>query len=100
MATAFQAALGLRDLTVTAREADDGVVLDGTIPWASNLFPDGAVVVLPARTEAGRARRRRHHDRPGRASGCRPYPELLALGATASTVRDASRASRCRRSVC
>jgi alkylation response protein AidB-like acyl-CoA dehydrogenase len=85
MATAFQAALGLKELTVTAREVDGGLVLDGVIPWASNLFADGAVVVLPARTEDGR------HlvvavttDQAG--VELLPYPALLALGATASTT--------------
>jgi alkylation response protein AidB-like acyl-CoA dehydrogenase len=85
MATAFQAALGLRELTVSAREVDGGLVLDGVIPWASNLFADGAVVVLPARAEDGR------HlvvavttDQDG--VELLPYPALLALGATASTT--------------
>jgi alkylation response protein AidB-like acyl-CoA dehydrogenase len=85
MATAFQAALGLKELPVTAREVDGGLVLDGVIPWASNLFADGAVVVLPARTEGGR------HlvvaittDQVG--VDLLPYPALLALGATASTT--------------
>lgn len=85
MATAFQAALGLRELTVTARELDGRVVLDGTIPWASNLFTDGAVVVLPARTEAGRNLVVAiTTDQAG--VRLRPYPELLALGSTASTT--------------
>jgi alkylation response protein AidB-like acyl-CoA dehydrogenase len=83
MATAFQDALGLRELGVTARPEADGVVLDGSVPWASNLF-DGAVVVLPARTEDGRrlivAVRT---DTPGLTLP--PYPALLALDATAST---------------
>jgi alkylation response protein AidB-like acyl-CoA dehydrogenase len=85
MATAFQAALGLKELTVTAREADGGLVLDGVIPWASNLFADGAVVVLPARVEDGR------HlvvavTTDQRGVELLPYPALLALDATASTT--------------
>jgi alkylation response protein AidB-like acyl-CoA dehydrogenase len=83
MATAFQDALGLRELGVTARPDADGVVLDGSVPWASNLF-DGAVVVLPARATDGRrlivAVRT---DTPGVTLP--PYPSLLALDATAST---------------
>jgi alkylation response protein AidB-like acyl-CoA dehydrogenase len=85
MATAFQAALGLRELTVTAAPFGDGLVLDGVVPWASNLFEDGAVVILPARTEDGR------HvivavstDQDG-VELLAP-PPLLALGATASTT--------------
>lgn len=85
MATAFQDALGLREVGVTADDqSDDEVVLDGLVPWASNLFADGAVVVLPARTPAGRrlivgVRT----DQPG--VSLKPYPPLLALGSTAST---------------
>lgn len=85
MATAFQAALGLRELGVTASPTDDGVTLRGTIPWASNLFDDGAVVVLPARTEDGRNLIVAiTTDQPG--VRLLPYPQLLALDATASTT--------------
>ena len=96
MATAFQDALGLREVGVLAddrrdrqpiREDDPGdgeVVLDGTIPWASNLFSDGAVVVLPARTHDGRRLIVAvTTDQPGVT--LRDHPPLLALGATAST---------------
>jgi alkylation response protein AidB-like acyl-CoA dehydrogenase len=84
MATAFQDALGLREVGVCARSSPSGeVVLDGVVPWASNLF-DGAVVVLPARTDDGRrlivAVRT---DTVGLTLP--PYPSLLALDATAST---------------
>lgn len=86
MATAFQAALGLRELTVTARpDGTGGFHLDGVIPWASNLFADGAAVVLPARTEDGRSLIVAiTTDQPGVT--LLPYPELLALGTTASTT--------------
>ena len=85
MATAFQDALGLREIGVTADDrADDEVVLDGLVPWASNLFADGAVVVLPARTSAGR--RLIVAIRTDQAGvTVKPYPPLLALGSTAST---------------
>ena len=107
MATAFQDALGLREVGVVADDrrddhptrtvdrhdgrpthADDPgdgeVVLDGTIPWASNLFVDGAVVVLPARTHDGRRLIVAvTTDQPGVT--LRDHPPLLALGATAST---------------
>lgn len=85
MATAFQDALGLRDVSVTADDqGDDEVVLDGLVPWASNLFADGAVVVLPARTPAGRrliVAVRTDQD----GVTVKPYPALLGLGSTAST---------------
>ncbi len=85
MATAFQAALGLRDLGVTATPTEDGVELHGTIPWASNLFAEGALVVLPARTESGRNLIVIiSTDQPG--VRLLPYPTLLALNATASTT--------------
>lgn len=85
MATAFQDALGLREIPVTATtRPDGGLVLTGSIPWASNLFPDGAFVVLPVRCDDGRrlivALRT---DLPGVT--LRPFPPLLALGSTAST---------------
>lgn len=84
MATAFQDALGLKQVGVHARPDGDEVVLDGTIPWASNLFPDGAAVVLPARTADGRRLIVAiTTDLDG--VGLAPYPSLLALGATAST---------------
>jgi alkylation response protein AidB-like acyl-CoA dehydrogenase len=86
MATAFQDALGLREVGVLARpSADDGgLVLDGTVPWASNLF-DGAVVILPARTPDGR---RVIVAVRTDAAGVQlpPAPALLALDATASTA--------------
>jgi alkylation response protein AidB-like acyl-CoA dehydrogenase len=86
MATAFQDALGLREVGVVARPhgPDGGLLLDGTVPWASNLFA-GAVVVLPARTPDGRrlivAVRT---DTEG--IQLPPAPALLALDATASTA--------------
>ena len=86
MATAFQAALGLRELTVTSRPDRDGhLVLDGVIPWASNLHADGAVVVLPAASETGQNLVVAiTTDQPG--VELVPYPPLLALDATASTT--------------
>lgn len=83
MAPAFQAALGLRDLPVTAREDGDDLVLNGKIPWASNLFDD-TVAVLPVEAADGRrlivAIRT---DLPGVRLD--PHPPLLALTSTAST---------------
>lgn len=84
MASAFQNDLGLRDLTVELERRDDGIVLDGSIGWASNLHPRGFVVVLPAQDAEGH----RHVVAvPSDADGLeiRPAPALLALGATASS---------------
>lgn len=85
MATAFQAALGLKELTVTARvRQDGGLRLDGVIPWASNLF-DEAVVILPAAADDGRSLIVAvTTDQAGvELAGA---PPLLALQATASTT--------------
>lgn len=82
MASALRDVSGIEEVPVRARRVDGGLVLDGPIRWASNLFP-GAVVVLPVHlggedravvclrtTDAGV----RVHD----------APTLMALGATAS----------------
>lgn len=53
MATAFQDRLGVRDVPVTFRHDGDDVVVSGVLPWASNVFADGAVIVLPARSADG-----------------------------------------------
>lgn len=84
LAGAFQDALGLKELGVTAREDGGDVVLDGVVPWASNLF-DAAVVVLPARTADGG---RRIVAVTTDLEGVRRarQPELLALCGTASTT--------------
>jgi len=84
MATAFQDVLGLREVPITAELQGDEVVLNGTIPWASNVFADGAVVVLPARVKDGS---RLIVAVTTDLAGIKlpPYPPLLALGSTAST---------------
>jgi alkylation response protein AidB-like acyl-CoA dehydrogenase len=84
MATAFQDVLGLRELPVTIARDGDEMVLNGTLPWASNLFADGAVVVLPARSKVGtRVIVAVTTDRDGFEPD--PCPSLLALGSTASS---------------
>lgn len=84
MATAFQADLGLRDLEVRARRDGAGIVLDGRVTWASNLYPHGSLIVLPAVADDGT---RLVVAVPTPTEGLRlaPYPSLLALQATAST---------------
>lgn len=85
MATAFQAALGLKELTVHGRVAADGSLrLDGTIPWASNLF-DQAVVIVPVAADDGRSLIVAiTTDQAG--VDLVDHPRLLALQATASTT--------------
>lgn len=51
MAGAFRDLAGIAELSVTFRPAPGGVVLDGVVPWASNLYDD-AVVVTAARNPA------------------------------------------------
>lgn len=83
MAAGLKHAAGLGDTPLIATEVADGLEVSGPIRWASNVFP-ASLVVLPTRTEDGRtfvvlART----DDPGVT--VHPAPQLLALGATAST---------------
>lgn len=84
MATAFQDYLGIRDIPVEIHEAGGSFLLNGRIGWASNLYEDGHLIVLPARFADGR---RTVVTLDADTSGLRraPYPPLLALQATAST---------------
>jgi alkylation response protein AidB-like acyl-CoA dehydrogenase len=85
MASAFQDLAGLASLPVTfTREANGALRLDGAVRWASNLFADGFWVVLAARGSDGeRVVVALPSSSPGLVVD--PYPELLALGATASS---------------
>ncbi|QVQ50012.1 acyl-CoA/acyl-ACP dehydrogenase [Spiractinospora alimapuensis] len=88
MAPALKEISGVGDVVITARRTDGGYVLNGPIPWASNLFPD-AVVVLPARLsdssddDSDRIIATVRVGAPG--VRIRDYPELMALNATASS---------------
>lgn len=83
MAAALRDVSGIEDVPVRARRIPGGLILDGPIRWASNLFPD-ALVVLPV-----------HLGGDERAVVClrttdqgvrvNDSPELLALGGTASS---------------
>lgn len=88
MAPAFKAAAGIGEITVTLTEKDGSLVLDGTIPWASNLYPQGWIV-LPAMRQ----------DDDGTATpvivitrdqaegvSIHPLQDLMALDATASGI--------------
>lgn len=84
LGTAMANLLGAGPLPVTFRRADGEIVLDGRIPWASNLFPPHFVMIAGA-VDA-------HGDRilvavPGDVPGLTidPYPDLLALQSTGSS---------------
>lgn len=84
MASAFKAAAGIGEIPVTLTRRGDHLVLDGTVPWASNLYPD-AVVILPVVREDGhtaivRTRVAAH------GVSVRPLENLMALNATASGI--------------
>lgn len=82
MASGFCAHLGLKPLGVAARPDGEGYVLDGAIPWASNLRAD-ATVVLAADVEGrGAAVVALPVATPG--LNVRPARDLLALEATHS----------------
>lgn len=83
MAGAFQDADGFRPLETTFVRDRDEFVVDGTVRWASNLDPDGFVVVLAA---VGSDGERVVVAVPSGTPGLsiRPQPELLALSGTAS----------------
>ncbi|MDO4256358.1 MAG: acyl-CoA dehydrogenase family protein [Kocuria sp.] len=84
MAPAFKAAAGIGEIPVTLTRRGDHLVLDGTVPWASNLYPD-AVVILPVVREDGRpAIVRTRVALPG--VSVRPLENLMALNATASGI--------------
>ncbi|SFN73452.1 Acyl-CoA dehydrogenase [Pseudonocardia ammonioxydans] len=86
MAPALRDLAGLEPVPVVARPSSDGgLVLDGPIRWASNLFDD-AVVVLPVRlgpTGGARAVVRICTADTGVVRA--PRPTLLALNGTGST---------------
>jgi alkylation response protein AidB-like acyl-CoA dehydrogenase len=50
MAPAIKYLAGLGELPVTYRRTGDDYILDGPIPWASNLFDENVVLVLAARS--------------------------------------------------
>ncbi len=82
MASGFKACLGIAPLPVTARRDGGDVVLDGSLPWASNLHDD-ALIVLAARLDDGEGLVLAL-DRGTPGVQVRPATGLLALDATAS----------------
>lgn len=89
MAGAFQDADGFRPLDITYRRDGDDLIIDGVIRWASNLRPDGFIMVLGARDADGN---RVIVAVPSDADGLavRPFLDLLALGGTASSSLELS----------
>ncbi|BDY31603.1 MULTISPECIES: acyl-CoA dehydrogenase family protein [Mycolicibacterium] len=83
MAAALKHLAGLARLPVVADPQPDGLVLTGPIHWASNVFDD-ALIVVPARTAAGDTVVAAI-DADAAGVTINPPPELMALGATAST---------------
>lgn len=82
MAAAFKDAAGVGEIAVTAEPTDEGYLLNGVIPWASNLYP-GGVAVLPVVTAEGHKMIvTLRTDAPG--FDVKPMKNLLALDATAS----------------
>ncbi|HJE52496.1 MAG TPA: acyl-CoA/acyl-ACP dehydrogenase [Tessaracoccus flavescens] len=79
MASGLKWLAGIGDVTVTATPIGGGWALSGFIPWASNLFDDG-VVVLPATTPDGTI----VVWVPAADLSVKPVTGLLALNATAS----------------
>lgn len=84
MAPAFKAAAGIGEIPVTLTRRGDHLVLDGTVPWASNLYPD-AVVILPVVREDGHSAIVRTRVAAHGVS-VRPLENLMALNATASGI--------------
>lgn len=83
MAAALKHLAGLGELPLRADEAAPGRI-SGPIAWASNVFPE-SVIVFPFRDGTGRGRVA-VVDAAAEGVHIRPAPELLALGATASTA--------------
>lgn len=84
MAPAFKAAAGIGEIPVTLTRDGDRLVLDGTVPWASNLYPE-ALVILPVVREDGRTAIVRTRVAAHGVS-VRPLENLMALNATASGI--------------
>ena len=83
LATALADKSGKELLPITFEREGDTFVINGVIPWASNLYPD-TLTVFAARNEATEERAvfAVTLDQPGIA--VKPAGELLALNATAS----------------
>lgn len=86
MAGAFKLAAGIEPLSVRARREGDTLVLDGRIPWASNLHADALIVLTVALEEDGASPTPTVVTIDAGADGVavKPATGLLALESTAS----------------
>jgi alkylation response protein AidB-like acyl-CoA dehydrogenase len=89
MAPALRAHLGLGAVGLTGTRDGNALVVDGSIAWASNLYPECAVIVAAVEiAPAGRAVVALTPDIAGVVP--HPFPELLALNATRSSSLEIS----------
>lgn len=89
MAAAYKDASGLAPIPVKATRVEGGLNLNGTVSWASNLYPHG-VIVLPVAVEGieGDNRRIVTVNRDADGLHVHYHRNLLALGSTESgTIR-------------
>lgn len=83
MAAAFRDVAGIAELPVTFRPTNGGLALDGTVPWASNLYDDAVVVTAARHPDTGeRVVVALDASTPGLEVV--PARDLLALGSTRS----------------
>jgi alkylation response protein AidB-like acyl-CoA dehydrogenase len=83
MAAGLKQVAGLGPVPLVADSTDDGLRINGPIHWASNVFED-SLIVLPARRRDG-ATLVAVVDANTDGITVNPPPDLMALGATAST---------------
>jgi alkylation response protein AidB-like acyl-CoA dehydrogenase len=86
LAPALQELAGFAPVPLVARRDGAGLRVDGPVRWASNLFPVALLVVpvrLPDEGEHARAVVALDVDAPGVT--VHPFPNLLAMNATASS---------------
>lgn len=84
MAPAFKSAAGLGEIPVLARRVEGGLVINGKVPWASNIYAD-AVLVLPVAEMGGKALIVRT-TAAAEGFSARQLSDLLALNATRSAA--------------
>lgn len=90
MAPAFKASAGIGEIpvTLTRAPAGDTWVLNGVIPWASNLYPEGWVVLPALRTDDDGTTQSVIVLTRTASEGIsvRPLQDLMALDSTASGI--------------
>jgi len=84
LGTAMAHLVGAGPLPMTIRASNGSLVVNGRVPWASNLFPPEMLVITAGVDDAGgKYVVAVPGDTPGLSID--PYPELLALQATGSS---------------